>query len=41
MLKVLSHLPDNVVAIVASGQVDANDYETVLIPAIEMTLRET
>ncbi len=39
-MKLLSHLPDNVVGIAASGQVDANDYETVLIPAIEMALQK-
>ncbi len=40
MMKLLSHLPDNVVGIAASGQVDANDYETVLVPAIETMLQK-
>ena len=40
MMKLLSHLPDNVVGIAASGKVDAHDYEAVLIPAIEMTLQK-
>ena len=39
MMKLLSHLPDNVVGIAASGQVDASDYEGVLIPAIETALQ--
>ncbi len=38
MIKLLANLPDHVVGISASGQVDANDYETVLIPAIESAL---
>lgn len=40
MMKLLSHLPDNVVGIAASGLVDANDYEAVLIPAIETKLQK-
>lgn len=38
MIKLLPNLPEHVVGIVASGQVDANDYETVIIPAIESAL---
>ena len=40
MMKLLPGLPDNVVGVVASGQVDADDYNTVLIPAIEMALQK-
>ena len=40
MMKLLSHLPENVVGIAGSDQVDANDYETVLFPAIELALQK-
>ena len=40
MMKLLSHLPDNVVGIAASGHIDANDYEAVLVPAIETALQQ-
>lgn len=40
MLELLLNLPDNTVGITASGQVDANDYETVLIPAVEAALKQ-
>lgn len=40
MMKLLTHLPDNVVGISASGEVDSKDYETVLIPAIEAALKK-
>lgn len=39
-MKLLSNLPDHVVGVSASGRVDAKDYETVLIPAIEAALQE-
>ncbi|MBT0962618.1 SpoIIAA family protein [Denitromonas iodatirespirans] len=35
MIERIPDLPDNVVGVSASGQVDAADYETVLIPAID------
>lgn len=38
MLELIPDLPENVVGVVASGQVTAKDYETVLIPAIESLL---
>lgn len=38
MLELMPHLPDHVVGIVASGEVSANDYESVLVPAIEAAL---
>jgi hypothetical protein len=39
MIKLIPDLPDNVVGISASGEVTANDYETVFIPAIEAALK--
>jgi hypothetical protein len=39
MIQLLPNLPGQVVGIVASGQVDASDYETIIIPAIEATLK--
>ena len=36
-MKLLAHLPDHIVGVSASGQIDAKDYETVLIPAILYT----
>ncbi|MGH8688485.1 MAG: STAS/SEC14 domain-containing protein [Burkholderiales bacterium] len=38
MLTLLKDLPDNTVGVSASGQVTAEDYETVLIPAVEAAL---
>ncbi len=40
MLTLLPDLPDSVVGISASGEVDAKDYETILIPAIDSALRK-
>jgi len=40
MMNLLADLPDNVVGISASGEVDANDYETVLKPAIASALKK-
>ncbi|MFY9326577.1 MAG: STAS/SEC14 domain-containing protein [Georgfuchsia sp.] len=39
MIQLLPNLPDQVVGVVASGLVDASDYETVFIPAIEARLK--
>jgi hypothetical protein len=39
VIELLSNLPGHVVGIAASGQVDASDYETVIVPAIESALR--
>jgi hypothetical protein len=39
MMTLLTHLPDHVVGFSASGQVDAQDYETVLMPAIDAVLQ--
>ena len=38
MMTLLPRLPDNVVGVAVSGQVDAKDYETILVPAIETAL---
>ncbi len=38
MLKLMPNLPDGVLGVVASGEVIASDYETVLVPAIEAAL---
>ncbi len=40
MMNLLANLPDNVVGISASGEVDAKDYESVLMPAIESALKK-
>ena len=40
MIELIPNLPDRVVGVVASGQVSAGDYETVLVPAVESTLAE-
>ena len=39
MIERLPDLPDNVVGIIASGQVTVNDYENVVIPAIESAIK--
>lgn len=39
-MKLLTNLPDQVVGVSASGQIDAKDYETVLIPAIDSALQK-
>jgi hypothetical protein len=40
MISLMQDLPENVAGFIASGQVSASDYETVLIPAIELKLKE-
>jgi hypothetical protein len=40
MLKCIIDLPDNVLGIEASGKVTAEDYQTVLVPALEAKLRK-
>lgn len=40
MIELLEGLPDNVVALSASGQVTGEDYEAVLIPAVEMKFKD-
>ncbi|MEO8397911.1 MAG: STAS/SEC14 domain-containing protein [Chloroflexota bacterium] len=38
MIQLIPNLPEHVVGFAGSGQVDASDYETVIIPAIESAL---
>jgi hypothetical protein len=38
MLEIMSGMPENVVAVAASGKVTGRDYDDVLIPAIEAKL---
>lgn len=38
MIELMSDLPDNVIGLKASGKVTAEDYENVLIPAVEKHL---
>lgn len=40
MLKLMTTLPDQFVGVSATRQVDAKDYETVLMPAIDCALRK-
>ncbi len=39
MIQLLPNLPGNIVGFAGSGQVDASDYETVVVPAIESALK--
>ena len=39
MIETIEGFPDNVVAVTAKGKVTKNDYEQVLIPAVESTLK--
>jgi hypothetical protein len=39
MMKLIPNLPDDVVGVRASGEVDAKDYETVLMPALDQALK--
>ncbi len=39
MIELLPNLPEHVVGFAASGQVDASDYGTVVVPAIESALK--
>lgn len=39
MLELISDLPDNVIGVKAVGEVDDDDYEDVLVPAIEESLK--
>lgn len=40
MITLIQNLPDNVLGFEASGVVSANDYETVLMPAVEAALKK-
>jgi len=39
MIQQLPDFPDNVLAIVATGRVTRQDYETVVVPAVEQALK--
>jgi len=39
MLEILKDMPDNVVGVRASGQISGKDYDDVLIPAVESSLK--
>ncbi|HUW98224.1 MAG TPA: STAS/SEC14 domain-containing protein [Acidiferrobacter sp.] len=39
MITLMPGLPSHVIGLVASGQVTAQDYESVVIPAVEATLK--
>jgi hypothetical protein len=39
MIKVMGELPDGVLGFTASGQITGDDYESVLIPAVERSLK--
>jgi hypothetical protein len=39
MIEIIQGLPDNVVAVIASGKVTGEDYDSVLIPVIEEKLK--
>lgn len=39
MMKLITGLPDHVVGISASGQIEAQDYETVFMPALDAALK--
>ncbi len=40
MIEITSNQPDNILAFTAHGQVTGEDYESVLIPAVEAKLKE-
>lgn len=40
MLKLMNDWPDNVVAVSASGQISGKDYDDVLIPAVESSVKK-
>lgn len=40
MIELLPNLPDHIVGVSASGQVNAADYETILNPAIDAALKK-
>ena len=40
MIEIIQGLPDNVVAVIASGKVTGEDYDSVLIPVIEEKLKK-
>ena len=39
MVKIMKDLPENVLGISAEGKITANDYVTIIIPALEEMLK--
>jgi hypothetical protein len=39
MIEIIDNLPDNVVGLIAKGQVTRKDYEQILIPKVEAALK--
>jgi hypothetical protein len=39
MIKLMNELPDNVLGVSAEGKITGADYETILIPAVEIKLK--
>jgi hypothetical protein len=39
MLTIIKDLPDNVLGVSAEGQISGSDYETILIPALDIKLK--
>jgi hypothetical protein len=39
MMEIIQDMPDNVVAVKASGKVSGEDYDDILIPAVESSLK--
>jgi hypothetical protein len=39
MLEIMTDMPDNVLAVRASGQISGKDYDDILIPAVESSLK--
>jgi hypothetical protein len=40
MITLMPDMPGNTIGVVASGEVTASDYETVLMPAVEVGIKE-
>lgn len=40
MLKLMTNLPENILGVTAEGKITGDDYENVLIPALEKKLKE-
>ena len=39
MLKIINHLPDNVLGISAEGKITGKDYETILMPVVDEKMK--
>ncbi len=40
MIEIMQGLPENVVAVIANGKITSEDYDNVLIPAIESKIQK-